>query len=121
MKLNEQFVERYNDILACLGDGKTVNDIQDEFKLTKNQSAQIMHKLCELGYATCIAATSKLNRPCYQFKTLIFEIKEEDILRQVVKSSNPHLRYIPERHPERHPMDKRSSPKVYVGCSFEII
>ncbi len=149
-KFNELLLPRYNTILKFLGDGKTSEEIAVELGITLGNAQNAMYKLLNLGYVVSDKVKGLGSKPKYVYTALKLEIEEENIGRKTnpfekfnsakvektaIETGYPKLSSFPqmlrdifiqgrvyeEQMPQRHPMDKVKSPKVYIGCSFDLV
>ena len=149
-KFNEVLLPRYNTILKFLGDGKTSEEIAVELEIDLKKAQASMYKLLNLGYVVSGKVKGEGSKPRFVYTALKFEIEEENIGRKTnpfetfnsakvektaIETGYPKLaslpqmlrdifitgRVIAENNPQPHPMDKKKSPKVYIGCSFDLV
>lgn len=117
-------IEPYNNILSVLDKPMTTRDICDVTGYTKEMCN---YYLARLNNNKCVNRTrdedseyKNSKRNPYLYTRIVESIENSDMkgyerTKEVKEELPPYIRVIAERHPFS---EKKKSPRVYVGCSF---
>ena len=111
--------DKYQQIIQCLETPKTFMDISKECGIgIGSLTSMISRLLAKEMIDRKKIKTHSGTQTKYLYNRLVESATKSDVIApsvRVVKSSNPFARVIAERHV---PSEKKQSPRVYVGCSF---
>jgi len=118
--------DKYQQIIDCLETPKLFDDVSKQTGIVRGSLHLMMARLLETGKITREKMPGTGRAKFYIYTRLVDSVKREEVIRQVNyknsvenrntgKDIHPLARVIEERHV---PSEKKKSPRVHIGCSF---
>lgn len=118
--------DKYQQIIDCLETPMLFEELSKATGIVRGSLHLMLARLLEAGKVTREKMESTSRQKFYIYTRLVETVKREEVIyaknykkiaeeRKSLEGVLPNARVVRERHV---PSEKRQSPRVYVGCSF---